>query len=129
MIKINPLYQWLQSKYEIGVKDERSFLIAITEKIQGFDYYNWRTIKDIEEFQKKISINVQDLKKDKENNLKRVKISDGNKEIMVGVTEKDISAIGKVLKSKLTADLKNIGISVSNEEKKKILLELLMDNS
>ena len=127
--KINPLYQWLESKYEIGVKDERSFLIAITEKIQGFDYYNWRTIKDIEEFQKKISINVQDLKKDKENNLKRVKISDGNKEIMVGVTEKDISAIGKVLKSKLTADLKNIGISVSNEEKKKILLELLMDNS
>ena len=66
--------------------------------------------------------------KDNTQDKKQIRIIDNNNELFLGISEKEISSIGKVLKSKLISDLKNIGISVSDEEKKRILLELLLEH-
>lgn len=127
--KSNTLYEWVKQKTEKGIEDERRFLIELTEKIQGFDYYNWRSNKDLAEYQEKLNqiVNIESMKGN--SNIKEVRIFDKEREVKFGITETETSPIGKVLKSKLIADLKNIGISVSDEEKKKILLELLLENN
>ncbi len=125
--KSNTLYEWIKQKTENGIEDERRFLIELTEKIQGFDYYNWRSNRDLSEYQEKLNQIISIESMNGNSMIKEVTIFNKDKEVKLGITETETSAIGKVLKSKLVADLKNIGISVSNEEKKKILLELLLE--
>lgn len=103
-------------------------LIKLTEKIKGFSYENWRTKEDIDDFFKKLELEVNKVYEDDFNNVsERVLISYGKTSIEVDMKQKE-SMFGKMLQSKLEATIKNMGMTLSGEEKKKILLEILLKN-
>lgn len=108
---------WL-SKYEY--KDKRQFLKDISRFIKGFDYYNWYDIEDFQVFGNKLKEMFKPVEK---NEAKTIIIDD--KKLQISLDEKE-SPLGKVLKNKLKADIKNMGMTLSEEEKRKIIFEILL---
>lgn len=115
-------------KYIINLEDYNDYdiLLKITEKIKGFSYENWRSKKDIEEFKEKF---ILELKKDRINQEEilgnTIIIEYNNKNMSIDMSIKK-SMHGELLKSKLNSAVKNMGQSISLEEKKKILIEILL---
>lgn len=114
----------------LNLKDLKSeeILIKLTEKIKVFSYENWRTKEDIEDFFEKLKIEVNKVYEDNISGLsERVLITYGETNIEVDMKQKE-SMFGKMLQSKLEATIKNMGMTLSSAEKKKILLEILLKN-
>ena len=115
-------------KYIITLKSytDDEILLKITERIKGFSYENWRSEKDIEEFKERFRL---ELKKDgiNQNEISKgqLNIEHNDKNITVDMNIKE-SIIGKMLKNKLKVTIKNMGQSITQEEKKKILAEILL---
>ncbi|MGL6119408.1 MAG: hypothetical protein ACRC0V_02785, partial [Fusobacteriaceae bacterium] len=119
----NAFQHWLKNYI---FKNEEQFLKEITEKVKGFDYFNWTEISDLDDFNEKIKIQFNELIKSNENIKDIVEIKTETSLLKINLS-KNLSSMGKILKKKLEADLKNMGITVLEEEKKKILLEMLMN--
>jgi len=108
--------------------NNEEILIKLTEKVKGFSYENWRTKEDIEDFFKKLEIEVNKIYEDDFDSIsERVLITYGETNVEVDMKQKE-SMFGKMLQSKLEATIKNMGMTLSGEEKKKILLEILLKN-
>ena len=101
---------WLNSVQEKMFADDDQLMCALTEHVMGFDYYNWRSEKDITEFVAQLTEMTADADQEcdedgqfsAENNIK-------------------LSPMGKMLKQKLEADIKNMGRAVSSDELKNVL--------
>lgn len=103
-------------------------LIKLTEKIKGFSFKNWRTKEDINDFFEKLKIEVNKIYEEDLNSIsERVLITYGETNIEVDMNQKE-SMFGKMLKSKLEATIKNMGMTLTDGEKKKLLLEILLKN-
>ncbi len=105
---------------------EEEILIKITEKIKGFSYENWRSEKDIEEFKNSFSGEMSKIKAAEGKRAEEViSITYGSSEFLVDMSVEE-SMLGKMLRSKLESTMKNMAMSISEEEKRKILLEVLL---
>ena len=99
------LFEWLVYNTETPINNKNSFLKFFSEKIQGFDYYNWISENSFDDFSNKLKIVVG---KQKKISIKRS-------------TTVEMKTLEKLLKTKLEQDLRNFGTSMTNEEKKNIL--------
>lgn len=117
----NGIKVWLK-KYVY--RNDKLFLIDITTKIKGFSFENWSNFDDIEDFKKRLEkfITEKDKNNDEQNNIVEV-ISNGER-LLIPLLENH-TQMGKLLKIKLEATIKAMGMSVKDEEKKSILLEIL----
>ena len=114
--------------YILGLENlsEEEILRKITEKIKGFSYENWRSEKDVEEFKKGLSGEMSKIKAAREKRAEEViSINYGSSEFLVDMSIEE-SMLGKMLRSKLESTMKNMAMSISEEEKRKILLEVLL---
>ena len=109
---------WLK-KYNFTEKGD--FLRDLTSHLKGFDYYNWYTKNDFKDFHEKL----KNAFKPKEKKVAKSIIIDGEN-LTIGLNESE-TPMGKVLKNKLKADIKNMGMTLEDDEKRKILLEILLD--
>ncbi|GCD11661.1 hypothetical protein [Clostridium tagluense] len=107
-------------------KEETEILSLLTQRLKGYNYENWRNEKDISEYkellQKEFNSFSNQTNTGKEGLLKI--IVDGEERVfhMSG----NETVLGKMLQSKLESTLKNMGTSVSEIEKKKILAKILL---
>lgn len=104
--------------------DENEILGKLTEKLKGFSFENWRSLEEKEEFfkilEEKLKLKINSKKE--ENDIKIIM----NGEIKeISLLEE--SSMGKIMKSKLKSVIKNMGTSITEEEKKNILLKLLLE--
>ena len=104
--------------------NENEILEKLTEKIKGFSFENWRSLEEKEEF-------FKILKEKSEFKPKSTQEENDIKIIMNGEVKEisllEESPIGKIMKSKLKSVIKNMGTSVTEEEKKNILLKILLE--
>lgn len=109
-------------------KNEKIILSELTKEIKGFSCENWRSITDLEEFKKLLLEKLND-EKDIEIDLEErenLKLSFGKYEKTINLNI-EVSSTGKLFKAKLESHIKNIGKSISEEEKIKILASILME--
>ena len=106
------LFDWLIITTEKPIKDKQSFLKFFSEKVQGFNFYNWTSEENFIEFRenlaKIISAENPTLKRKKNNEL---------------------STLEELLKTKLKQDIDNIGTSLNTEEILKVLDSLYSEIS
>lgn len=114
---------WLKKYVYRG---ERLFLLDITSKIKGFNYENWSSMDDINDFDKRLKdfLTIMDKKEEKKYLSNYVELISNGDKIVLEVME-EYTPIGKILKTKLEATIKSMGLSIKEEEKKSILLEIL----
>lgn len=107
-------------------KEEIEIISVLTERLRGYNYENWRNEKDISDYKDllKKELNVVH---ENTNNSKNgvVKIIVDGEERIIHMLENE-TMLGKMLESKLESTLKNMGTSVSEIEKKKILAKILL---
>ena len=103
---------------------EKSILIKFTEKIKGFSYENWRSLAEKEEFLEKLKEKIVEHGNIK-TEINSIKIIENSKEREI-IIQKE-SPMGKILKLKLESVIKNMGTVISEEEKKNILLKMLLE--
>lgn len=120
--KTNKLYNFIENNH---YKDTKAFIISLTKHIMGFDFYNWRYLKDIELFKDKLNeyFSERDITS---NDVTIIKLIVENQEHSIEISEKE-DVLSSVLKQKLKSDIKNMGSSLTEEQKKKILMELLIE--
>ena len=107
------LFEWLIYYVEMPINNIQSFLKFFSEKIQGFDYYNWVSEDNFIEFREKL-----------------IEIINENKTtIKKKIVNSNISTLEKLLKTKLKQDIDNIGTSLSTEEILKVLDSLYSEIS
>ncbi|WP_320046566.1 hypothetical protein [uncultured Ilyobacter sp.] len=114
--------------YILGLEGyaENEILLKITEKIKGFSYENWRSEKDIEEFKENFKNEMsKNLVAGKKSSEEIISITYGKNEFLVDMSVEE-SMLGKMLRSKLESAMKNMAMSISEEEKRKILLEVFL---
>ena len=120
----NGIKSWLKKYRYIG---DRRFVLDITAKIKGFSYENWSNLEDITDFENKmkefLSIKEKVENVETENSVQII----SNGERVVLEIMKEHTPIGKMLKTKLEATIKSMGMALKEEEKKSILLEILKD--
>lgn len=132
---IDELFKILKSKKEkngidkfiLSLKSEKidEILKELTKKIKGFSYENWRNLNDFEEYKNELKKEVN-IKLKKVLTSQQIKISfNENEEIIdIGTSE---TVLEKMLSSKIKATIKNMGLSLSDEEKRKILAKILLN--
>lgn len=123
LILDNRIKLWLK-KYEY--KTERNFLLDLTSKIKGFNYENWSSINDIHDYKDKIEKLTKEVKEKEKSESNVVEIVTGDEKILVPCI-KEHSQMGKMLKTKLQSVIKAMGLSIKDDEKKLILLEILKE--
>ncbi len=119
----NGIKLWLK-KY--NYQNERSFIKEITTKIKGFSYENWSTFDDVDDYKEKLT---KFLKPSIEKIQSKEDIGEiiiGEEKILVPIL-KEHTQLGKMLKIKLQSTIKAMGLSLKEEEKKSILLEILKE--
>ncbi|MGL5901375.1 MAG: hypothetical protein ACRCZO_01715, partial [Cetobacterium sp.] len=120
----NGIKTWLKKYRYTG---DRRFILDITAKIKGFSYENWSSLEDITDFENKmkefLTVKEKVENVDSENSVQII----SNGERVVLEIMKEHTAIGKMLKTKLEATIKSMGMALKEEEKKSILLEILKD--
>lgn len=119
----NGIKLWLK-KYEY--RNERDFIQEITAKIKGFSYENWSTFNDVEDYKEKLTKFLKITSKKTEKKINTIEIISGEEKILVPIL-KERTQIGKTLKTKLQSTIKAMGLSIKDEEKKLILLEILKE--
>ncbi|MGL6065429.1 MAG: hypothetical protein ACRC0R_00020 [Cetobacterium sp.] len=119
----NGIKSWLK-KY--SYKNERLFILDITSKIKGFSYENWSNLEDIEDFKNKL-IGFLATKENESSSIENsVQVISNGERVVVEIMEQH-TQMGKMLKTKLQSTIKAMGLSVKDEEKKSILLEILKE--
>ncbi|SJZ80244.1 hypothetical protein SAMN02745174_01583 [Cetobacterium ceti] len=115
----NSFQNWLKNYNFI---DENEFLKDITEKVKGFSFENWMSEKDLEDFNNKLEnlLNVNPIEQSGE--LIEFSINGNITTINTAIKK---TPMGELLKKKLESDIKNMGITIKEEEKRLILIELL----
>lgn len=117
----NGFETWLQKYNFIS---EKKFLLDITSKIKGFSFENWISINEISDFEEKLNSKL--INKNEINPLKddiiEIKSGDEIKKIKL---LKENSQMGKMLKIKLQSTIKSMGLTVNEDEKRSILLEII----
>ena len=119
----NGIKLWLK-KY--NYQNERSFIKEITTKIKSFSYENWSTFDDVDDYKEKLT---KFLKPSTEKIQSKEDIGEiiiGEEKILVPIL-KEHTQLGKMLKIKLQSTIKAMGLSLKEEEKKSILLEILKE--
>ncbi len=108
----------------LNEKSNIQILKRITEKVTGKTFEYWKNEKDIEVFEKllKEMVNKKESKKSKV-----VSIEYNGKKELISIDEEQ-SQMGKLLKTKIEQDIKNMGLTISNAEKKKILFDIFLKN-
>lgn len=103
---------------------EENCLIKFTEKLKGFSYENWRSFEEREAF---LILLKEKIKSQEKNSISqesvKIFVDDQEREVIL---QKE-SPMGKILKLKLESVIKNMGVTVSEDEKKNILLKLLLE--
>ncbi len=109
-------------------KGERTFLLDITSKIKGFNYENWSTLEDIDDFDERLKefLAIKENKLESSSSDNHVEIIYSGDKVVLEIID-EYTPIGKVLKTKLEATIKSMGLSLKEEEKKSILLQILRD--
>lgn len=108
-------------------KGDKEILQVLTQKVKGFSYENWRSEKDLQEYKEEL-VNLLNQKIEKKENLSEseIKISSSEKEKNIDFSIEE-TMLGKMLRSKIESTIKNMGMSVSDKEKEKILAKILLD--
>ncbi|MGL5051476.1 MAG: hypothetical protein ACRC6E_12745 [Fusobacteriaceae bacterium] len=119
----NGIKTWLK-KY--NYKNERLFILDITSKIKGFNYENWSTLNDIEDFKTKLKGFLKVKEKSQLSMEDSVQVISNGERIIVEIMNEH-TQMGKMLKTKLQSTIKAMGLSIKDEEKKSILLEILKE--
>lgn len=108
-------------------KKEIEIIYALTQRLKGYNYENWRSEKDIIEYKellrKELRVFPIKINNSKE---KVVKIIVDGEEKTIYILEEE-TILGKMLQSKIKSTLKNMGTSVSEIEKNNILAKILLD--
>lgn len=120
----NGIKSWLK-KYRYS--GDKRFILDFTAKIKGFSYENWSSLEDITDFENKMKEFL--IVKEEIENLETensVQIISNGERVVLEIM-KEHTQIGKMLKIKLEATIKSMGMAVKEEEKKSILLELLKE--
>ncbi|SHI04473.1 hypothetical protein [Clostridium grantii] len=108
-------------------KDESEILSLLTERIKGYNYENWRNEKDISDYKELLQKELQVLPREINTGKKEViKIIVNGKERVIPMLGNE-TMLGKMLQSKIESTLKNMGTSVSEIEKKRILAKILLE--
>ena len=94
---------------------EGDLLSTITEIINGFDFYKWRSRDDISLFSKELDYIFSGFDKKFDKSQKTISKAGNVK----------LSPLGNLLKGKLNADIKNMGQSITPEELKNILANII----
>ncbi|MCJ8343613.1 MAG: hypothetical protein MJH09_12350, partial [Cetobacterium sp.] len=115
----NSFQNWLKNYNFI---DENEFLKDITEKVKGFSFENWMSEKDLEDFNNKLEnlLNINPI----EHSGELIEFSINGNITTINTAIKK-TPMGELLKKKLESDIKNMGITIKEEEKRLILIELL----
>ncbi|MGL5988632.1 hypothetical protein [Cetobacterium sp.] len=100
-------------------------LQSITKKIKGFSYQNWRGEQDLEEYKKLLDKEL--LKKEVKENIEgnSLKIKYQNREETISL--EDLDVMEKMLSSKISAAIKNMGFSLTTEQKRKVVAKILIE--
>ena len=102
----NEIEQFIKS---IKEKNKILILMDLTKKIKGFSYENWRTTEDLNEYKelliKEVSKKIEEAKSINE----------------------ELDMMEKMLSSKIQAVLKNMGFSLTQEQKKKVMTKILLE--
>lgn len=123
LILDNRVKLWLKN-YQY--KTERNFLLDLTAKVKGFNYENWANINDIQDYKEKLDKLTKEVVEKETSKADVIEIVSGEEKIIVPCL-KQHSQMGKMLKTKLQSAIKAIGLSVKDDEKKLILLEILKE--
>ena len=119
----NGIKTWLK-KYIY--KNDKIFLLDLTTKIKGFSFENWSNLNDIEDFKERLEKFLVTKELERENVSEVIEVISNGESLIIPLVETH-SQMGKMLKIKLEATIKAMGLSVKEEEKKSILLEILKD--
>ncbi|MGL5056256.1 MAG: hypothetical protein ACRC6A_02655 [Fusobacteriaceae bacterium] len=119
----NGIKTWLK-KY--SYKTDKLFLMDITSKIKGFNYENWSNLQDIEDFENKLKVFLTVKKVSNVVGDESIQLISGGERIGIEIF-KEHTPMGKILKTKLQATIKAMGLSIKDEEKKSILLEIIKE--
>lgn len=105
-------------------KTKLQLLKDITKKIKGFDFFNWYSLNDFNDFYDKLTLELEPKKIN--NTIQENKIIVNGEELNINSGANN-SPLAKMLKTKLESDIKNMGATLKDTEKRKILLELLLE--
>ncbi|MCI7188226.1 MAG: AAA family ATPase [Fusobacterium mortiferum] len=98
----------------------------LTKRIKGFSYENWRTKQDLIDFKELLKKEVVKVKEKKVEKIEYLKLQFGEREELIELG--DITdMMEKMLSSKISSTLKNMGFSLTLEQKKKVIAKILLD--
>ena len=107
---------------------DEDILKSLTKKINGFSFDNWRGETDIDKY--KEILNKEVLKNNKSESIQSesscLKIEFNGKEEKIALSEK-LDLMEKMLSSKISAAIKNMGFSLTIEQKKKVVAKILLE--
>lgn len=116
--------------YLESLKDLSSeeILKNLTKKLKGFSYDNWRGQDDIIEYQELLNKEILKVKEveSEEVEKKYFKIIFDGKEERI-LLNKNLDIMEKLLSSKVLAAIKNMGFSLTIEQKKKVIANILLE--
>lgn len=116
-------------EYLKDLKDlsKEEILIKLTKRIKGFSYENWRGEQDLIEYQDLLKKETLKLKKEeirKETDCLKLQFKDSEEIIEIG----DITdTLEKMLSSKILSTIKNMGFSLTLEQKRKVIAKILLE--
>lgn len=116
--------------YTLKELTKEELLQDLTKKIKGFSYENWRGEQDLKEYKellKKETLKEVDSQEDETiGNLDCLKLQFKGKEETILIDEK-LDMMEKMLSSKILATIKNMGFSLNDEQKKKVIAKILLE--
>lgn len=115
----NSFQSWLINYTFENIPD---FLEDITKRVKGFSYENWMTEKDLDDFSEKLKKLLDIPTPDTNTDIVELSINGQKNQFNINTKK---SQMGELLKKKLESDIKNMGITVNDDEKKLILIEIL----
>ena len=98
----------------------------LTKRIKGFSYENWRTKQDLIDFKELLKKEVVKVKEKKVEKIEYLKLQFGEREELIELGE-ITDMMEKMLSSKISSTLKNMGFSLTLEQKKKVIAKILLD--
>lgn len=115
--------------YLKSLKDlsKEEILLKLTKRIKGFSYENWRGEQDLTEYQELLKKEISKLKKEeigKGTDCLKIQFKDSEEIIEI----RDITdTLEKMLSSKILATIKNMGFSLTLEQKRRVIAKILLE--
>ncbi|MGL5638784.1 MAG: hypothetical protein ACRCW7_05515 [Cetobacterium sp.] len=99
----------------------------LTKKIKGFSYHNWRGEQDLKEYGELLNREILKVKLESKagftGTLLELKYEDREDKISLG----ELDMMERMLSSKISAAIKNMGFSLTTEQKKKVVAKILLE--